>query len=334
MRRLPSTVASAFVAALLSSACSAVAGDTEKAPAAPTDSAQASSLDVKTLPSNLDDAIHHAQDLRTQGKLTEATQSLAQLMLVAPDDARVVGEYGKALVQQGSGEDAAAFLNRAIELNPSEWSYFSALGVAYDEMGHSKDARLAYQHALAMKPGDASVMNNLALSRMLSGDYAGAHSMIMQAKAADAADEKIDRNVALVESKMPPAAHARAATVPTPVASQTVTAPVAASPVSKQPTVTASLAPANTAPAASAAQTHAASVTPVHAPTPATSPAAGAPRILGKDVVMQTVPSDPQAGPTASAKKAKHARPAQAKPAVADADKAKTPALRMSADAS
>jgi hypothetical protein len=47
---------------------------------------------------------------------------------------------------------------------------------------------------------------------------------------------------------------------------------------------------------------------------------------------MQSVPVDPLAG--SAAKKGKHARPAQAKPAVADADKAKTPALRMSADAS
>jgi hypothetical protein len=149
--------------------------------------------------------------------------------------------------------------------------------------------------------------------------------MIMQAKAADTADEKIDRNVALVESRMPPAAHARAATTPAPVATQTVTAPVAASPASKQPTVTASLTPANTTPAASA-------TTRAHIAAPAAASAAGAPRVLGKDVVMQSVPVDPLAGPTA--KKGKHARPAQAKPAVADVDKAKTPALRMSADAS
>jgi Flp pilus assembly protein TadD len=349
MRRLSPTIAFAFAAALMSSAC-ATASDGDKPASAPAADKQTSAIDLKTLPANLDDAIRHAQDLRAQGKLAEATQSLAQLMLIAPDDARVVGEYGKALVEQGNGEDGAAFLNRAIEINPSEWTYFSALGVAYDEMGKPKDAKLAYQHALLMRPGDASVMNNLALSRMLSGDYAGAHAMIMQAKAADTADEKIDRNVALVESKMPPAAHARAVTTPSPVARQTVTVPVAASPVSKQPTVTASIAPANatrasTAPTPTAHQAPTAATPASTAPTPsahqapttatpATASAAGAPRVLGKDVVMQTVPSDPLAGPTASAKKAKHARPAQTKPAVADADKAKTPALRMSADAS
>ena len=326
MRRLSPTIVFAFAAALMSSAC-ATASDEDKPASAPTAGPQSSAIDVKSQPGNLDDAIHHAQDLRSQGKLTEATQSLAQLMLVAPDDARVVGEYGKALVEQGNGEDGAAFLNRAIELNPGEWTYFSALGVAYDEIGQAKDAKLAYQHALLMKPGEASVMNNLALSRMLSGDFAGAHTMIMQAKAASGGDEKIGRNVALVESKMPPvAAHARA-TTPAPVAKQTVTAPVAASPVAKQPTVTASLAPASAAPVATKVKA------PVAA-TPAATSAAGAPRVLGKGVVSQNVPVDPLAGPTTAASKAKHAKPVQVKPAVADADKAKTPALRMSADAS
>ena len=324
MRRLPSTVASALVAALLSTV-SAVAEDSDKA----SGTQATTSIDMKALPTNLDDAIHRAQELRDQGKLAESTQALAQLMLVAPDDARVVGEYGKALVQQGSGEDGSAFLNRAIELNPNEWSYFSALGVAYDEMGQPKDAKLAYQHALLMKPGEASVMNNLALSRMLSGDYSGAHTMIMQAKAASGGDEKIDRNVALVESRMPPAVHARA-TMPAPVARQTVAAPVAPPPVSKQPTVTASLAPVSAAPAVTVS--HASAAT-----TPATSTAptaAGAPRVLGKDVVMQAVPVDPLAGPATTVKKARHAKPVQAKPAVANVDKAKAPALRMSADAS
>lgn len=331
MRRLPSTVASAFVAALLSTV-SAVADDSDKASSPQVSDSQAPSIDMKGLPTNLEDAVHHAQDLRARGKLSEATQSLAQLMLVAPDDPRVVGEYGKALAEQGSGEDAAAFLNRAIELNPNEWSYFSALGVAYDEMGQPKSAKLAYQHALLMKPGEASVMNNLALSRMLSGDYAGAHAMIMQAKAAGGGDEKIDRNVALVESKMP-VAHARA-TMPMPVASQTVTAPVAAPPVTKQPTVTASLAPASAAPTSLTAKAPAATKAAPSAATQAAPSAAGAPRVLGKDVVMQSVPVDPLAGPTGSAKKARHAKPAQSKPAVADAQKAKVPALRMSADAS
>src|ERR1051325_4725878 len=38
--------------------------------------------------------IQRARALRAQGKSTEAIRALAQLVLVAPDDARVVGEYG------------------------------------------------------------------------------------------------------------------------------------------------------------------------------------------------------------------------------------------------
>ena len=48
---------------------------------------------------NLDTGFQQAQALRAQGKLADATRVLAQLVLVAPDDARIVGEYGKVLVQ-------------------------------------------------------------------------------------------------------------------------------------------------------------------------------------------------------------------------------------------
>src|SRR3954467_9253308 len=42
--------------------------------------------------------LQSAHMLRAQGKLPEATRALAQLVLVSPDDSRVIGEYGKALV--------------------------------------------------------------------------------------------------------------------------------------------------------------------------------------------------------------------------------------------
>ena len=37
--------------------------------------------------------------------------------------ARVVGEYGKLLVQQGRSSDAVQFLSRAVQLAPSDWTY-------------------------------------------------------------------------------------------------------------------------------------------------------------------------------------------------------------------
>src|SRR5437764_437821 len=50
---------------------------------------------------SLEAELARAQKLRAQGNYAEATKALGQLVLVAPDDARIVGEYGKVLVQQG-----------------------------------------------------------------------------------------------------------------------------------------------------------------------------------------------------------------------------------------
>lgn len=348
MRRPSLLLASAFVSALVSVAPSlAWASDGDNTSGT---SGEHALPDMNNLAANLDSEIRRAQALRADGKLTEAGHVLAQLVLVAPDDARVVGEYGKTLAEEGRGEDAAAFLERAIEINRNEWTYFSALGVAYDETGKSKDAALAYKHALMLKPGDASVLNNMALSRMLSGDLAGAHEMILEAKAADANDEKIARNLALVESRMAPmqksAALAPAQVVVAP--KQSVESETAS--VANEPAVT---LPTKAAPAAMPTKAEPAPVM-LAAKEPTSSPVAvGAPRVLSKDVVMEQVPTDPLAGPIAAARPARHhakhrievARhvttiapstpaPAPSSQTAQSDKKAKIPALRMSADAS
>src|SRR6478609_123189 len=126
---------------------------------------------------DVDGNVRQAQLLRLAGKPDEAIQILSQLTLVAADNPRVVGEYGKALAQKGRGQDAAQFLRRAIELAPNDWSTYSALGVAFDQTGDQVNARAAYERALSLKPGDASVLNNYALSRMLAKDPEGARQL-------------------------------------------------------------------------------------------------------------------------------------------------------------
>ncbi len=274
MRRLPFSVATALAIAIAATAIPVRADDSD-------DSKPAIDL---TAPSNLDQAVHNAQVERASGKLSDATRSLSQLMLVAPDDARVVGEYGKLLVQEGQAHDGVQFLHRAIELAADDWTLYSALGVAYDEIGDARSAGFAYQHALALKPGEPVILNNIALSRFAIGDLKGAHEMLIAAQAAGGTDAEIAQNLSMVEAKMP-AAKAAAAI------------PVAAKPVS---------APKSAPVAASTAA--------VVAPKPATVEVAalpdakqpvaanGAPR----NIVMQAVPKDPLAGPTAAKKWAKH----------------------------
>jgi Flp pilus assembly protein TadD len=240
--------------------CSALSPDTDHTNLATErlDRTTAGAVDVTT-------SVHQAQALRAQGDLDGATRILSQLMLAAPDDFRVVGEYGKLLVQQGHTGDAVQFLNRAIQLQPSDWTYYSALGVAYDQMGDRSNAKLAYERALTLKPNEPAVLNNYAMSRMLAGDTATARVLMTRAQASGSTDPKIAANLDLL-NKM--------ASAPAPVAA--VTHPTAPKP-----------ATASTAPSDKAAKA---------APRPLTN---------GTAVVMQQVPVDPNAGPVKGTKTAK-----------------------------
>src|SRR5258708_31632635 len=168
--------------------------------------AGAKPIDISALPTDLDGEIHRAQALRAQGKPNDAAHALAQMMLVAPDDARVVGEYGKDLVLENRPQDAEGFLRRAIELQAGDWTFYSALGVAYDEEGDNKSAKSAYQRALVLKPGEPAILNNYALSRMAAGDFVSARQIIAQAQAAGGNDPTIARNVSLVMDSSHPTA--------------------------------------------------------------------------------------------------------------------------------
>ena len=238
-------------------------------------------------PTDVDTGVRQAQLARLAGRYDDAIHTLSQLMLVASDDPRVVGEYGKTLAEKGRAQEAVQFLTRATELQPRDWTLYSALGVAYDEAGDQISAGRAYEHALALRPGEPAILNNYALSRMLASDPAMARQLIASAASAGGgSDPKIARNIALVNA----------------LAVQ----PAAAAPVAEAPQA----APAN------APKAEVASREPTAPPKPIVSPAAlpAVPAATPK-VVMQAVPVDPLAGPVKS-----HPKP-QARPVTPD-DKA------------
>jgi len=283
---------------------SAYAGDSTS------DSSDASAqhLDLSKLPTDLDGEIRRAQDFRANGKLEEAAHALGQLMLMAPDDPRVVSEYGKVLVLENRPQDAAEFLKRALQIQSGDWTVYSALGVAYDEMGDNRSAKLAYERALALKPGDPTILNNYARSRFAAADFVSARQLMAEAQAADPKDETIASNVSLVAaSRQPivPVVKGAASSNPPPS--------VRSARAAKPPKIEVATLP----------QVDATPKSDVAAPAP--DGATAAPRVLNKDVVMQSVPADPLAGPTAKSSRAKRLA-AKRKPA--------TPSLRMSADAS
>jgi Flp pilus assembly protein TadD len=256
-----------------------------------------------TRAATLDDSIRQAQVLRQAGSYDGAIKHLSQLMMVASDDPRVIGEYGKTLAAMGRASDGISFLTRAQQLQPNDWTIYSALGVAYDQVGNQKDAQIAYEHALMLKPGEASVLSNYALSRLLAKDSAMAANLAGRAEIANAArDEKIARNIVMVRSMLAgkpadtavalnkPAPKAQVAPLPTP-AFVNLPAP---QPAPRQPV-----------------QRQVVNNPPAPQPAPQNSVIQAQPQFaqqmtapVASGVVMQRVPVDPFAGPVIGATRA------------------------------
>jgi len=253
-----------------------------------------------TLSGNLDGEIRHAQLLRTQGDFAGAVHVLSQLMLVAADDPRVVGEYGKTLTQQGRSSEALDFLKRAVVLQPGDWTLYSAMGVAYDQLGDSANARLAYDRALGLKPGEAVVLNNYAMSRMQAGDIPQARRLMAMAVAAGSADPKLKRNLAMLDGLAGQNAQ---------TANQ---APVTSSPLEKP------AEPARHAPIPLAA------AGPYHAPASLQTQA------TPRTIMMQQVPYDAKAGRVGT-KKIAAAKPARKLAAIPKLRKSALPVSPQSA---
>jgi hypothetical protein len=303
--------------------------------------------------------------LRLAGNYEEAVHHLSQLMLVASDDPRVLGEYGKTLAQMGRAQDAVQFLTRAQQLNNTDWTFYSALGVAYDQLGDQAQAQAAYQHALTLRPGEASVLNNYALSRLLAHDPETARKLADQARAAGGeTDPKIKRNLAMIAELAPTTATAEKTAAAEPVTAQPVKAQVAqAQPAKPQPSA-AEPAPAPTMPVhvATMAKAEPAKAEPAKFEPVKAEPAKAAPRALTatanaaarpfvsvpataprsaaidisdapkpvqpQGVVMQKVPVDPLAGPVHAAARAPHVVEAKTEAKAASAGPAPKPDVK------
>ena len=344
----------ALLAASALAGCTTMLGSESEAPVA----GIGKPASARNVANDLDGNVRQAQLLRLAGKYDEAIQILSQLTLLAADDPRVVGEYGKALAQKGRAQDATQFLRRAAELAPNDWTIYSALGVAYDQIGDQVSARAAYERALMLRPGEASVLNNYALSRMLAKDPETARALIAQAKAAGApGDEKIARNVTLI-NQIAPASAVAAAPRPTQMASAPATpvaAPPAPAPEAPAPQVPAAPIPvveaaplaadapprdasdvarrlANQSPVAEGAPRNLVPVDEFLAPPPEVDQAALPQVQAAPRVVMQAVPFDPLAGPVKPRPAAKPKAVATRKPAPqkqAPQKQADVPSLRV-----
>jgi Flp pilus assembly protein TadD len=118
-------------------------------------------------------ALGWLHSLRNNGQADEAMRVGAAATARHPDDAALLGEYGKARLAARDLAGALETLAAAASRAPRDWTLQSAIGIARDLRGEHREAQEAYRAALELVPNNPTVLNNLALSLALSGDLEG-----------------------------------------------------------------------------------------------------------------------------------------------------------------
>lgn len=141
-----------------------------------------------------------ARNLRMMGGARQAISVLKEIVMKAPDDSRVLSEYGKALTAAGRVQDALPFLARSTQINGDDWTTFSAYGVALDQTGNHTAARTNYQMALGISPGNPTVESNLAMSHVLEGEIDKAELILRRLVSRPDATPQMRQNLAMVSA--------------------------------------------------------------------------------------------------------------------------------------
>jgi Flp pilus assembly protein TadD len=149
-------------------------------------------------PTNKVTAINYARALRALTQNAQAVAVMQNIALKYPNDMEVLGEYGKALADQGRLKEAADVLTRAHTPERPNWRILSVQGTVADQLGDHDQAQGYYAAALKIVPNEPSVLSNLGLSYALTKNLAQAEDALRLAAAQPRADMRVRQNLALI----------------------------------------------------------------------------------------------------------------------------------------
>ena len=143
-------------------------------------------------------SINYARGLRAMTRYKEAAAVMQAAAVKAPQDREVLGEYGKALADNGDLQQAADVLSHSYTADRPNWDYMSAQGSVADRLDDHVKAQELYTEALKIAPDEPAVLSNLGLSYALSKRLDLAEDTLRQASALPRADARVRQNYALV----------------------------------------------------------------------------------------------------------------------------------------
>jgi Flp pilus assembly protein TadD len=143
-------------------------------------------------------SINYARGLRALTRYKEAAAVMQVAAVKAPKDREVLGEYGKALADNGDLQQARDVLSRSYTADRPNWDFLSAQGSVADRLDDHVKAQEFYTEALKIAPDEPAVLSNLGLSYALSKRLDLADDTLRQASALPRADARVRQNFALV----------------------------------------------------------------------------------------------------------------------------------------
>lgn len=143
-----------------------------------------------------------AQGTSDQGRrdvlLNQAVLLYEQAAQAMPHDARVLDEWGVALLALGDAEAALARFQRALEIDPRDAQVYLHLGGLYRERGKADLALQSYQQAVELDPTFAEAYRAMADLYREQGDLVRAVEVQQRAAALRPTDFAIRQNLALL----------------------------------------------------------------------------------------------------------------------------------------
>jgi Flp pilus assembly protein TadD len=143
-------------------------------------------------------AINYAHALRALTRYKEATAVMQAAAVKAPKDYVVLGEYGKALADNGDLQQARDVLSRSYRPDRPVWQIMSVQGSVADRLDDHAGAQQFYTAALKIAPNEPTVLSNLGLSYALSKNLGPAEDTLRLASEQPKADARVRQNLALV----------------------------------------------------------------------------------------------------------------------------------------
>ena len=143
-------------------------------------------------------SIAYARALRAETRYKEAAAVMQTAAVKAPKDYEVLGEYGKALADNGDLMQARDVLTRSYPADRPNWALLSVQGAVADRLDDHDRAQAFYNAALKIAPDEPAVLSNLGLSYALAKKLSPAEDVLKQAVSNPKADARVRQNLALV----------------------------------------------------------------------------------------------------------------------------------------